>query len=42
MEKVEWDDSLRGDLLSQWKLVLAELRTTLILLLIFGMGSQPI
>ena len=27
MEKAEWDDSLQGDLLNQWKLILAELRT---------------
>ena len=27
MEKVEWDDSLQGDLLSQWKLILTELGT---------------
>ena len=27
MEKVEWDDSLQSDLLSQWKLILTELGT---------------
>ena len=27
MEKAEWDDSLQGDLLNQWKLILAELGT---------------
>ena len=27
MKKVEWDDSLQGELLSQWKLILTELGT---------------
>ena len=26
-EKAEWDDSIQGDLLNQWKLILAELGT---------------